>query len=255
MINRISFLATLFIGTLLSCQRSYEEVIDYVSYYDDDHQAKKVDGSFYNGREIGQWIFYSEDGQEIKKGSYVNGLQNGQWEYRFPSIDSTLVWTPITLDSLELSLPGTFVLRQIASENHSKVFQDTLDNTILAISLVDSCNDRCVAEYYGSTLNEFAIQDNQVIFSQSTTVKSKMRTFYIDEFLIQRPDYDNEIKQYMAYIPVEDEAIIVITTTNQRKYDEYIRFLVGEVFYHIRYNGERLAFPYEDLLSTPSKFR
>lgn len=81
----------LIIAVLWGCRTTYEEVMHYESYYDENHLKKKVEGTFYNGRETGEWFFYSIEGVELKSGVYSNGLQDGTWSYHFPFFDGTFI--------------------------------------------------------------------------------------------------------------------------------------------------------------------
>lgn len=252
---RCFFRLVLVITLLSSCTSTYEEANTYVSYYDENQEQIKVKGEFYKGRETGEWVFYSKDGKEIKKGCYFDGLQKGAWYYSFSFLQDQLFWAPILSENLEFSLPATFRFHSFIAESNTRIFVDSIDHTTLAISTISSCDNSCVLEYYNSNLNEFVTDKNDVLSSQSTMVDSKMGRFYIDDFDYTRPDYAHVIKEYMAYFPVSKDKLLVITITNQKKHEEYLRFLIGEVFYHFRYNHQRIAFPYEELLTSSTKYK
>lgn len=215
---------------------------------------RKVEGQFYNGREMGEWVFYGRSGEEVKRGFYEDGLPNGYWVYHYPFLDTALVWNPTHIDSFELSLPKTFKLRSPSINQFSFTFVDTIYHTVVALSLIDSCNQKCIERLYQDNLNGFSSHGNKVIYSQSTVVKAKKGDLYVDKLIVDLPDYQNKVCQYMLYQSVGSDKVVVLTVTNHQKFDLYLKFLADEVFYHLRYNYNRIAFPYDDLLFDDNEY-
>ena len=122
-------------------------------------------------------------------------------------------------------------------------YQDTIKNTLLVVSIVENC----IEDYYDINLKEFIENGMEVFFSESKFIESKSGSYCMDEYNLTRSDYPNEIKQYMVYKKIDHKQLLVITITNEKKYEQYIKFLIGEVFYHFKFNYKRIAFPYEEI--------
>lgn len=232
---------------LCSCESKYSETMHYVSYYDQEKTQKYVEGVLYNKEESGEWTFYSESGDTIENGNYSEGLQDGLWNYKLPNVDSSINWMIIERGKLNFSLPNTFKLYPKMTDSFNTTYLDSVTHTLLGISVIN-CDSICFQNYYNTNLAEFKDRNMNVLFSQSQIVKSKSGVFYLDEYSFTRGDYPDTIKQYMTYRRVGHQKILVITITNKEEYGSHIKFLIGEVFYHFKYNYHRIAFPYEEII-------
>lgn len=229
-----------------SCESTRTETIDYISYYDKEHNQIRVEGKLLDSEENGEWIFYSPEGVVTEKGSYVGGLKDGIWEYSLPFLDTYIFWKTVEVNSFRFNLPGTFKLYSTAYDTSKIAYIDSVDGTVLGISLVFNCDDVCEENYYQSNLNTYNSNSINISFSESKQIDAASGTFYMDEYSFVVKD-SQRIKQYLIYKKMQNQTMIVLSIVNTRQFEHKIKFILGQVFYHSKYNYERVAFPYDDI--------
>ena len=228
-----------------SCKFTHTDLNHYVGYYDHDKKIKAIEGDQIDNEESGVWNFYSHNGKLIKTGSFASGLQKGLWRYELEGIDSIIEWKQIDTASINFSLPVAFEYYSKESDSSTMSYLNSTTHTLLSISIFNNCTNSFIDDYYNQTTHEFQKKTN-ILKSKSTNFQSKYGAFFVDDYLLERSDYVNEIQQYMVYKKFVDKKMILITIVNKALYKEQLKFIIGEVFYHIKYKNKRVAFPLDE---------
>lgn len=225
-------------AVVCSCGSTYTEVTDLKVYYDTEKTKIKEDGTLINGLEEGAWNYYSEKGKIIKQGTYKDGLQDGRWYYDMPNIDKEIVWQKVEIRKLNFSLPINFIYKEEMSDSSNYIYRDTQQHSLLKISIVEDCSKICVAGYYDLTLKALQ-KSNAVLSSNSLKIESKNGYVFLDNYLLNNRNQDS-LRQLMLYKGLSDKNAIIFTIVDLNKNTEYIKFIVTEVFNHVKYDYERV---------------
>jgi len=69
-------------------------------------------GQYANGREVGLWIYKTDNGSVIEEGNFDQGVRVGMWKYYFPRKDS-IVWIKFSniSGSILTNIPELFILK------------------------------------------------------------------------------------------------------------------------------------------------
>ncbi len=225
-----------------SCTYKQTETIDYTEYYDNEKKEEAIKGQLFNGQEIGEWVFHSENGTIRQKGHFVSGLQHGIWFYEIDGVDSQILWKEVDTQNINFSLPHVFKYCNRLSDSSKISYLHESTSVVICILHTVNCDTFCVSNFYDLTLADMKTVFD-VISSKSVKIHSKYGFYYYDWYLAQyNPNYNTV--QYYLYKNIDNKENIVVTVIGKEKYKNYMKFLLGEVFYHVKYSYKRVAFPY-----------
>lgn len=226
-------------AAVYSCGSINTEVTNWKMYYDAEKIKIKEEGTLINGLEEGAWNYYSEKGDIIKQGVYEDGLQNGRWYYDIPGISKEIVWQKNETKKLNFSLPIDFTYKGELSDSYNYVYRDTQQHSLLKISILEKCDKKCVAEYYDLTLN--ALKGSSIVQTSSTLkVNSSSGDIFLDSYLLLKNENRDTLRQLMLYKSLNENQAVFLTIVDWDKDTEYIKLIITEVLYHIKYNFDRV---------------
>jgi hypothetical protein len=230
-----------------SCSYEEKNTINYSGYYDFKKEKLKIQGVLINGNEEGDWKYYDEFGNLVQNGNYKNGYQVDNWYYKFPDIaDSIINWKHVSVpNKIEFSLPNSY----FESNGNSSVLKyaalDTINASSFTISVLENRNKLFIDSIFDMNLNEFR-EDCILESAESNIIKGNDLLYYFDEFLLTHKERKTKMSMYMIYCVCEKQ-IVVFTHIVKQKNSAKGKFLLGEIFYHSKWNSKRIANPFTNI--------
>jgi antitoxin component YwqK of YwqJK toxin-antitoxin module len=232
----------LFFLFINSCVYLESSNVNYVNYYDKEKGIKRVEGQFVGGLESGHWKYYSQDGIIMQEGSYQDGLNYGEWKYNNIYSIRSIYWKRIENGSIVFSVPATFIDKTELSATSSKIYIDTLDKTILSLSIIGNVDSTYLENYYDENIGSLS-QSFSIEHGSSKVISTDSTKFYLDE--IQFKNDTQIVKQFMCYKLINPSTIFIVSVTNKSNHSDYLKFLIGEIFNHSFIDRVRVNNPHE----------
>lgn len=238
--------------SILLCSCDQQEQSFFYGYYDKEHKVIHQQGEINKqGSENGIWKIYSPDGLLIQTGRYENGLPIGKWTYQLLDyLDTTLNWNIHNINKFRFSLPSSYQNFTTFSKNESSIiFKDSLTNALITIAKYP-IKEIGIEEYSKLNRSEM-LKKLDIEYYKLDKVTTTNRYHYLEQynFLISQ-DNINSI-QYFAMIE-NGSDFFVLNHTSYQKDSLKSKFIIGEVFYHIFYDGQRLYDPLHNTIESIS---
>lgn len=242
--RRLFIIVILTIGSLVSffCSYSETDIVNYQGYYDQERKHIKLSGKIIDSSEVGEWLFYDENGEIVQRGEYYEGLLVGDWYYNFKDLEHNLIWRKQDYYALSFSVPDLFMLDPQNSDSLTYTAIDTITSMVFSIRNINLKDVNYEIEtVYDQNLIDFG-KDYFVNNSTSTLVQCEGFDYYVDEFHLEHLSTNRKLIMLMIYKKMEAN-LTLLTITSKTEDLPKSRFIIGEVFYHCKVNKKRLADP------------
>lgn len=229
-----------------SCSYNHTKTSDYTYYYDEEKGLKKIEGSFIDNQESGEWFYYSEEGEIVQQGKYQFGLPLGEWQYRYPDLDTNLIWKEYSISNLSFSLPNSYSQIFLKNDTINKYFSDTSSHGLVAIRIINNADSNYLNDFFKSNLSSF-MQGYKVENSKSEKIFIQNQKFYIDEFTLEEfKDSNNKMSQILLYKKIDPyDKLFVLGITSRKTDNKISKFLLQEIFYHFKIDNKRIINIYD----------
>jgi flagellar hook-associated protein FlgK len=237
------FIVILALGIISCKKQERHKGYHFYGYYDDQHKKLHQTGWVNEfEREDGSWEIFSEEGKLIQSGTYENGLPIGKWNYNLLNyLTDSLTWQKFESTDIEVSLPSSYhLLDQTSDGNLQLIFRDSITNSLLSISKY--LKKEIDINGYSMINESEMLRTFDIDFYKLETVTTSDQIYFIEQYNFYDNQHEIDLVQHFILIET-DTNLFVLNHTGEQKDSLKLKFILGEIFYHLFYNDSRLFNP------------
>lgn len=248
---RTHFLYYFLIASLfyIGCKNSEKDCSFKILHF--GKQEYKAEGCLNNEVETGEWSYYNEMNQLIKKGVYENGIRVGKWSYPQNKSDSVIEWKKFEKQNLALVFNVPILFKPVEDSIEYIKFSNrdsvNLFGVILSIHSLEETKKE-IDQYYKQ--GEEEIKANGWRFtSKRERMSTKQKTFYFNDYKIT-PSPGDTFQVLNMYAVMKDKKLFELSCRFNREIETSARIIYFSIMTNCFYKGERFLNPMDEIISS-----